>query len=137
MFTFFWYDQFSWFWETQFTNNIGFLDFDINRSWETIAKTGFFIILLIVAVFSFGSYMAKKNLQVQKNITILYWAVFFGFLSIFIQANITLEHLLFFVVPFSIFLSFNFSNMRRSLAEAVHLVLLVGILIMQFKYFWM
>ena len=134
---FFWYDQFSWFWETQFTNNISFLDFDINKSWETYTKIGFFIIILIITVFSFGSYMAKKNLQVQKNITILYWAVFFGFLSFFLQANIRLEHLLLFVVPFSIFLSFNFSNMRRSLAEAMHLILSIGILLMQFKYFWM
>ncbi len=134
---YFWYDQFSWFWETQFTNNIGFLDFDIKSSWETYTKIGFFIILLIVVFFSFGNYMSRKNLQVQKNISILYWALFFGFLSIFIQADIRLVHLLIFVVPLSIFLSFNFSTMRQSLAEAVHFILLVGILLMQFKYFWM
>jgi hypothetical protein len=134
---YFWNDQFLWFWENQFVNNLGFLDFDIKHHWETYTKVGFFILLFLIVFISFGSYMAKKNLQVQKNISILYWALFFGFMTLFLQANIRIEHLLIFVVPLSIFLSFNLLNMRRSLAEALHFVLLASILILQFKDFWM
>jgi hypothetical protein len=134
---FFWNDQLSWFWEIQFINNLGFLDFEIKYNWETYSKFGFFILLFLISFISLGSYMSKKNLQVQKNISILYWALFFGFLTLFIQANIRLEHLLIFVIPLSIFLSFNLLNMRRSLGEALHLILLVGILVLQFKDFWM
>lgn len=134
---YFWNDQFLWFWQTQFTDNLGFLDITIGNSWVSYLEIGFFILLFLITFVSFGSYMAKKNLQVQKNITILYWALFFGFLSVFFQANIHLEHLLIFVVSLSIFLSFNLLNMRRPIAEAVHLILLVGILILQCKDFWM
>ena len=134
---FFWNDAFLWFWENQFSNNIGFLDFDITHSWGTYAKLIFFVILLIIVFLSSGSYMSKKNLQVQKNITILYWALFFSFFTIFFQANIRLEHLLIITIPLSIFLSFNLANIRQSFAEAVHLILLVCILILQYKDFWM
>jgi hypothetical protein len=134
---FFWNDQLLWFWESQFVNNFGFLDFDIKYSIETYSKLGLFAILFMIIFISSGNYMAKKNLQIQKNISILYWALFFGFLSVFLQASIGLEHLLIFVVPLSIFLSFNLLNLRRSFAEALHLIILVGILIFQFKDFWM
>ncbi len=134
---YFWTDQFLWFWQNQFSNNLGFLDFDIQYSLETYIKLGFFVLVFIMSFVSSGSYMAKKNLQVQKNISMLYWALFFGFLSVLLQASIRLEHLLIFVVPLSIFLSFNLSSMPRPLAEAFHLLLLVGILVLQFKDFWM
>jgi len=134
---FFWYDKFLWFWETQFINNLGFFDFNLQYNWETFSELTFFGLLFLIVFVSFGSYLAKKNLQVQKNITILYWALFFGFFTILIQAGIRLEHLLIFTIPLSILLSFNLSGMRHSLAEAVHLLLLVAILIFQFKGFWL
>ncbi len=134
---FFWNDQLFWFWENQFVNNFGFLDFEIKHTTETYIKLGIFLLLFIIVIISFGSYLAKKNLQVQKNISILYWALFFGFLSVFLQAGVRLEHLLIFAVPLSVFLSFNLLNMRRPLAEALHLIILVGILVLQFKDFWM
>ena len=134
---FFWYDEFSWFWETQFSNNLGFFNFDVKYNWETYGDLAFFGVLFLIVFISFGNYMSKKNLQVQKNITILYWALFFGFFTILFQAGIRLEHLLIFVIPLSTLLSFNLSSMRHSLAEAIHLVLLVAILILQFKGFWM
>jgi hypothetical protein len=134
---FFWNDAFVWFWEHQITSNLGFLDFNFTYNWETYSKLAFFAILFLIVFKSFGSYMFKKNLQVQKNITILYWALFFAFFSIFVQADIRLEHLHIFVIPLSIFLSFNLSSMRQPLAEAVHLLILVGIIVLQFKDFWM
>jgi hypothetical protein len=133
---FFWNDQFLWFWQNQFTENLGFLDFDLNHNWETYSKLGFFALLFLITFLSSGSYTFKKNLQVQKFISILYLALLFGGLSIFIQAGIRLEHLLLFVAPLSIFLSFNLQNMRSSFAEAFHLLLLIGIIILQFKVYW-
>lgn len=133
---FFWYDQFLWFLQNQFVNNLGFFDFDISHSLSTYGKLGFFGLLFIIVFTGFGNYMFKKNLQVQKNISILYWALFFGFLTLMIQSGVKLEHLLVFAVPLSIFLSFNLLNLRQSFAEAIHFVLLMGILILQFKYYW-
>ena len=134
---FFWNDQFLWFWESQFYNNLGFFDFELVYNWETYSKLGFFALLFIITFISGGSYTAKKNLQVQKFISILYWALFFAGFSIFIQAGIKMEHLLIFVVPLSIFLSFNLQSIRPSFAEALHLILLTGIIVLQFKVYWM
>ncbi len=134
---FFWNDQLLWFWEHQFVNNLGFFNFELNYNWETYSKIGFFIILGIIVLLSYNGYISKKNLQVQKNIDILYWAMLFGILTVLLQANIRLEHLHIFTIPFSILLSFSLLNMRKSLAEAVHLILMAGILILQFKVYWM
>jgi hypothetical protein len=126
-----------WFWDFQIVKNLGFLDFDIISSLATSFKLGFFVMLIMVVFASFGSYMLKKNLQVQKNLSILYWALFFALLPVLFQANIRLDPLIIFVAPMSIFLSFNLSNMRPPLAEALHFILLVGILVIQLSYFWL
>src|SRR5690606_4843340 len=94
---FFWYDRLGWFWETQVLNNLGFLDINLAYSWETYTKLIFFTLLFLVVLASFNGYLLKKNFQVQKNLIILFWSLFFGFLPLIFQADIKLEYLLIFV----------------------------------------
>lgn len=133
---FFWYDRLGWFWETQILSNLGFLDINLAYSWETYTKLIFFTLLFLMVLTSFNGYLLKKNFQIQKNLIILFWSLFFGILPLLFQSDIKLEYFLIFVVPLSVFLSFNLSNMRPQLAEALHFLLLAGILILQFKYYW-
>ena len=132
----FWHDILPFFIQFQFVESIQFFDFNIDFSWYSYAELCFFIILTIIVILSFNTYMLKKNIQVQKKLSILYWSLLLLPLSLLFQANVALEHLLIACVPLGMFLSFSFTTMSPQLAEAWHLLLLVVVLIWHFKAFF-
>ena len=129
----FWTDNFTYFYQTQFVNNFGALQFKVPNNWDSYLKLGFFAILLIIFLASFGLYTAKKSIQAQKNVSILYWILVFGLFTLLLQKNIELYHLLIIAIPLGIGLAFNFQKLSPPVAETLHLLLLVGILILQYK----
>ncbi len=122
---YFWYDSFGAFWQHQVQDNIRFLDIQIPYNWYTYAERIVFGLFLLVAFMSFGLYGLKKNIQVQKYQTVLYWGIVMSIFSILFQAKIGMEQFLILTVPLGIFMSFNFLRLSRPVAEVVHLVLLV------------
>lgn len=134
---FFWYDHLGVFWQSHILNNVSFLNFNIQGDLEVYVNFALIAFISLVVLFGFNSYYAKRNIQAQKNITVLFWALFFAFTSILFQANIQFYHFLLFMVPAGIFLSFKFLKMKSSTAEALHLILFVGILIWQFHPLWL
>lgn len=131
----FWVDQWDIFFKRQFVTSIGFLDFRFVNEPETYLKIIFVDLFLLVAIFSYNLYNYKKNIQVQKKFTVLYWGLFFSAFTLFFQAGIQNDHLLILVLPLGIMLSINFTNMSRRWAEIIHLFILLIIFIFQYQQY--
>lgn len=129
-------DQFHVFWNIQITSSIGFLDLNGEVNWIFYIKTGLCSFLLGVLVFSYNQYTKKKSIQQQKYIDVFFLAMIAAILPFLLQANIRLDHLLILVPPAAVLISFNFQSARRGAAEAVHFLLLIGLLVLQFSFWW-
>lgn len=131
---YFWNDQWDYFIQHQFIQNISYFDFEITGN-DIIdyVKLGLFALLVIIGILSFGKYTYKQNIQVQKKISIIFWTMLIAFLSIFFQANIHLENLLIIAVPLGLLLSFNLTLMQKQYAEVLHFLLLVLVILLQFQ----
>lgn len=129
----FWTNQFDQFIQHHFQDNFAF--FVLPHSFDTLTLVQLIIfgLFLFFVLFSRNQYLHKRKIQAQKNIDILYWAILIGGLTIIFQSNISLEHLLILAPPIGILLSFNFLTMNNRWAEVIHFLLLLGVLIFQYR----
>ncbi len=134
-FYYFWYDKLAFFLEFQFRSNMAVLDFDLSRNLELYFGGGIFSLLTLIVLLGYGQYTAKKQIQVQKKMNILFWAMLISMLSIFAQANIQLEHLLILNVPLGIFIAESFTLMSKRVAESLHWIAIAGVFILQYYLF--
>lgn len=131
----YWMDNWAGFVQQQFANNIGFLDVRIPLNTTHYLQIIFVAIFLLLAIFSYGLYNAKKNIQVQKKFTVLYWSLFFAALTLLFQAGIQADHLLVVAVPLGIMISVNFTRMPNRWAETWHLLIVLVVLIFQYQQY--
>jgi hypothetical protein len=129
----FWFDQFGEFWTQQVSQNLSFLSFNGKNDITTNAKLIGFSVLILFVIGSTGSYNFKKNIQIQKKITVLYWLLFFAGITTLFQTNVTIAHFQIIAIPMGAFLAMTFSSMTSRWAESFHFLLLVLILALQFK----
>jgi hypothetical protein len=130
----FWFDHLGKFLEIQFSRNADFLSFTkVNYGWDFYLKIGSFAVLLLFIIVNNDRYLIKKNIQVQKKIGILLWILPVAGISAIFQNNLTLEHLLMLAPSLGIFLAFTFAAISNRWAESLHLILLVGVLALQFS----
>lgn len=129
---FFLSDNLPYFLSVQFSDNFQFLGFlQSSFSAEVWVKMGLFFLLILWSILSAGSYFSKKNMEAQKKITILYWVLGGGFIAGLFQHAITLDYFLMLVPALGIFTGFSFEKMKASVAEAIHFILFVSVIIMQ------
>lgn len=131
----FWNDKWSDFVQVQFLNNLAFLNFIVEPNIESALKVVFVDLFLLVAIFSYSLYHFRKNIQVQKKISVLYWVLLFSALTLLFQAGIQMDHLLILAVPLGIMISINFTHFTNRWAEVLHLFIIVVILIFQYQQF--
>lgn len=129
---FFWVGAPGRFWDIQFSRNLSFWEFGGGMGWEAAIKLLIFGILIVFVLFNNGFYLIKKNIQVQKKISILYWALVAAVISVPFQTNVNLEHLLMLAPALGILLSFTFTSMKPQWAESIHFLMVVVALAMQF-----
>ncbi len=128
----YWKDQLSFFWKIQYAQNIGWLDFNglnVIFSWLV---AGVFMLVLLISIFGYSRFMLRKKRQEQTKIDVLYWLTLLALLSIFIQSDISLGHLLILAVPLGFFVGFFFTMLSRQVAEVLHLLILAGIFFFQY-----
>lgn len=130
-------DELSYFSAQQLQFPQKFLNWKFPFDWESYIKIGFFTVLILTSILSYGTFMSKKEIRIQKKISVLYWGIFFGLLSILFHPDIRPEHLLMVSFPLAVLLALRFVYLKSNIAETLHFLLLAGILILQFKYFWM
>lgn len=129
----FWVDQFGAFLNLQFVQSFAFLDFLAQPAPDVYFKIAFVDLFLLVAVFSYNLYVFKKVMQVQKKISILYWALFWSGTTLLFQADIQMDHMLIMAIPLGIMISLNFQAITNRWAEALHLLIWVVILFFQYQ----
>ena len=91
------------------------------------------LLFIIIAIFSYSSYSMKKSIQVQKKIDILFWMIVSAMIALFINDNLTVDHLLMLSVPLGILLSMNLLKIKSAIfPELIHLGILILIFVLHF-----
>lgn len=129
---FFWFKKWPEF-LSMISQNFAFLSFVETTPAVVYRSLGIFTVLILVVNFSHRSYQLKQKMEVQRKINILFWGLLSTAFSVLIQSDITVSHLLITSFPIGILLSLNFTNMTSRMAEVIHLLLLAGVLALQFQ----
>lgn len=91
-------------------------------------------IAMIVAVLNYGNYRLQKPTATQKKLDILYWVALFSVVSIIFTYKTEYSHIYILLFPLSIFLALSILRLKSKIvAEIVHLVLVIFVIIIQFK----
>lgn len=130
-------DNVNLFFQTQFLDNFTIFDFHKKPSITEWIILIFYGLLIIWSILNYSKFELKKGIQAQKKINILYWALFVCIFSILFQKNVEISHLIIINIPLAFFLgeSFNFIK-KRGIAEAFHLFLFFGALILHYLSFY-
>ena len=129
----FWFDQYGVFTQNHFGS---YLDLSlltiISNQWINVAVVFFGILMTYHVVFS-NEYFKKKNIQVQKRVSVFFLFMLVSFFTIFFQTSTDVTNLLVLAIPLSIFTGFAFIEMKSTTATSLHWVWLVLILVLQFR----
>ncbi len=125
-------DDYGFFWENHFGKNFSFLSFGGDVSgWDGYIKILLFLVLIFYVVMNNRTYLAKRNIQAQKKISILYWVLISGLFGAAFQKNLAFEHLISFAPALGVFLAFTFTNLKRQWAESIHFLMFLTALALQ------
>jgi hypothetical protein len=115
-------------------DNLGF--FNIQMHHEQFASLKILLVGVLIAfvLITSGMLYSKRNVTAQKYVSILYWVLFAALGTIFMQANIGLQHFLILSVPLGILLSFCLQSINSNTTEMVHLLIVVAALLLQYQH---
>jgi len=86
-------------------------------------------LLLVVALLNYYNFLKKKGIEVRKKIVYFYWCGFSLMLTFFFFQGLENFHFAIFSIPLSAFMGMFLLDIRnKSLAELLHLLMLIGIL---------
>ncbi|MDZ7879908.1 MAG: hypothetical protein U5L45_19680 [Saprospiraceae bacterium] len=117
-----------------FLNNISMFNFVPYNSQTLYVKIGVIALIILLVLGASAQFFSRRNMTAQKYLSILYWLILFGGLSITFQTGIGLVHFLVLSVPVSILLSMVFQRINSATSEVLHMLFLVVALILQFEY---
>ncbi len=129
----FWVDKMLIFGQ-HFNKNIGLMSFVPYKSSMIFVKIGLTSVLILLTIVASSQFFSRRNMTAQKYISMLYWLMLFCGLTTLTQHNIELGQLLILSVPLGILLSMTFQRIAPAMAEALHMLLLMVALILQFEY---
>ena len=117
-----------------FSSNIGLMHLIHYNSSTIYVKIGIMVLLLLLVIVSSTQFFSRRNMMAQKYISILYWLMLISGLTLLTQHNIDINQMMIITVPLSILLSMTFQRIPLAMAEALHMLLLMVALILQFEY---
>lgn len=133
---FFWSNDTAHLWEVQWIEAFDFLSIRGGDAF-TLIHLGLLFILLLLSIFFRGQIISKKIMQVQRKIDIFYWGMLIALLVVVFQAEIQ-ENTFLVVTPFlGLFLGIQFGAMKSNVAELLHLLLFIFVLLLQFRPFFL
>lgn len=89
---------------------------------------------VVVSIMNYGNFTAKKTIQTQKKIDLVYWLLIFSLISFLIFSSVRATHLLSLAFPLALLIGISVSDTKnRMFYELLHLVLLCLVFISQFK----
>lgn len=87
---------------------------------------GIILLIILITIFSYGTYSMKKSIQVQKKFDILFWMIISALIALCMNEHLTLDHLLMLAIPLSVLLSMNLLKMKSVITtEMIHLSVLI------------
>lgn len=89
-------------------------------------------IIVIVVLFNYGGYRHRTTIEVQKKIDLLYWYLLAGGLTVVTTADLNLQHWQVVVIPCGILLGISMTKLDNRTAEALHLLLLALLFVLQY-----
>lgn len=131
----------------RYWNDIPFVDIDFIRDiffrWPSISSEEllifYFAVLIllsgvIVSIFNYGTFTAKKTIQTQKKIDLVYWMLIFSLISFLIFSSERANHLISLAFPLALLIGISVSDTKnRIFYELLHIVLLSMVFISHFK----
>lgn len=131
----------------RYWNDIPFVDIDFIRDiffrWPSISSDEllifYFAVLIlllgvIVSIFNYGTFTAKKTIQTQKKIDLVYWMLIFSLISFLIFSSERANHLISLAFPLALLIGISVSDTKnRIFYELLHIVLLSMVFISHFK----
>ena len=117
-----------------FLNNVNFFNFSRYDSPTLYIKIGVLMLILLLVIGASTQFFSRRNMTVQKYLSILYWLILLGGLTVLIQSGVGLVHFLAIAVPVGVLLSMVFQRINTATAEALHMLFLMVALILQFEY---
>jgi hypothetical protein len=117
-----------------FLNNVNFFSFSRYDSPTLYIKIGVLMLILLLVIGASTQFFSRRNMTVQKYLSILYWLILLGGLTVLIQSGVGLVHFLAIAVPVGVLLSMVFQRINTATAEALHMLFLMVALILQFEY---
>ena len=117
-----------------FFKNMGLMSFNPYNTSTIYVKIGIITLLLLLTIVASSQFFSRRNMTAQKYIGILYWLMLICGLTTFTQQNISINQLLIVSIPLGILLSMTFQRIAPAMAEALHMLLLMIALILQFEY---
>jgi hypothetical protein len=129
----FWHDNSAYFWEHQYGDIFSLYRFNTTWTLKSALQSGLLVSLMLVSVFSFGTYHYKKLIQTQKYVDILYWFMFIGAFGVLLRALPQEMYWLLVTPSLGIFIGSSFLSLKnKALAEVFHLLLIGTILFLHF-----
>lgn len=129
----FWSEKMAFLGE-HFTKNIGLISVVRHNTSDVYIKIGITGLLLLLTLTASSQFFSRRNMAAQKYISMLYWMLLVCGLTTFIQPGTDLNQLLIISVPISILLSMTFQRIAPAMAEALHMLLLMVALVLQYLY---
>jgi hypothetical protein len=117
-----------------FLFNINLFNFIRYDSQTLYVKLGVLSLVLLLVLGASTQFFSRRNMTVQKYLSILYWLILLGGLTITFQSGVSLVHFLVVSVPVGVLLSMVFQRINTATAEALHMLFLMVALILQFEY---
>ncbi len=130
----FWTDQGGQFFHAHVAKSIGLINLGAGSRSADYIKIALMTVLVLITLFFSGRLTSKRNISAQKYIFILFWLLLFSAATLGVQANFHIERLLIFGVPLGFLLAFSFLSMNAAAAEALHTLLFVCALLLQYEY---
>jgi hypothetical protein len=112
-------------------DNFGTFNLEFSGT-RTFIHVGFFAVLLLVSVMSFGSFKQRKNIHTQKKVDLILWLLLFGFTVALIQTGIDASDWIVLVIPLSSFMAMIIAQSKQFIVfEVVHFLFLAGAIALQ------
>lgn len=96
-----------------------------------------FAALLLLGLLNYNGYLAKRVMQAQKKIQVLFWWLLVAPLALFLQSSVSIHHLLLLSAPLGILLSFSFGTLPNKYADALFIVMLFGLIIIHYLHIFL
>jgi hypothetical protein len=90
-------------------------------------------LMTLILILGQNNLLLRKTIDARKRIDLLYWMLFSAGLAVLFVATWSLDHLLTLCIPAGILLSFAMTRLSNKWAEAIHFILLLGLLLLHYQ----